>query len=191
MKTMQKAFLRIHLILFILITTCVSASSATADSMTYTYDNTGRLIMADYGDGQSITYAYDKMGNILERVVTAEPANVDPVSDVKVNGSDGPVVLSQGDNLNVTIALDPGNHLGKNADWWIAIFYYDQATGSLIPIFTTGFQVPLLSLPATSILNTTGLPASVFLFLFGVDMVPSGLLDPGQFFSDFAIALVQ
>ncbi len=37
-----------------------------ASTITYTYDDAGRLIKADYGE-KSITYTYDNNGNILER----------------------------------------------------------------------------------------------------------------------------
>ncbi len=111
--------------------------------------------------------------------------------DIKANDSDVPLILAQGDNLNVTIALDPGSYLNDNSDWWIFIFYYDQGAGSLIPIVTTGFQAPLFNLPSTTLLNTTGFPAGIFLFFFGVDMVPNGVLDGSQLFSDIVPVIIQ
>lgn len=35
----------------------------------YTYDDAGRLVSVDYGDGMRITYTYDTAGNMLRREV--------------------------------------------------------------------------------------------------------------------------
>ena len=41
---------------------------AIAGTVTYTYDDAGRLIKATYGDETEITYTYDAAGNILSKV---------------------------------------------------------------------------------------------------------------------------
>ncbi len=67
-----------RLILFILITICVIASNVTADDVTYTYDNAGRLTRVDYGNNKTITFTYDKAGNITQKIIsTALPLWVD------------------------------------------------------------------------------------------------------------------
>lgn len=48
-----------------------SAATAWAGSITYNYDDLGRLIQLTYGDGTTITYTYDKVGNRATRTVTA------------------------------------------------------------------------------------------------------------------------
>ena len=40
-----------------------------AITITYTYDDAGRLVGADYGESQGITYTYDAAGNLLQREV--------------------------------------------------------------------------------------------------------------------------
>jgi YD repeat-containing protein len=45
------------------------STSAQTRTITYTYDNAGRLVGADYGEGQGITYTYDAAGNLLQREV--------------------------------------------------------------------------------------------------------------------------
>ena len=40
-----------------------------ATTITYTYDGAGRLVKADYGDGNSINYTYDAAGNLLSRTI--------------------------------------------------------------------------------------------------------------------------
>lgn len=38
-------------------------------TITYTYDDVGRLVEARYGDDTTISYSYDAAGNLLQRVV--------------------------------------------------------------------------------------------------------------------------
>ncbi len=38
-------------------------------SVSYTYDNQGRVVVATYSNGTSITYTYDLAGNITSRQV--------------------------------------------------------------------------------------------------------------------------
>src|SRR5690242_12432521 len=40
-----------------------------ADTVTYKYDDGGRLVSATYGNGAVVTYNYDKAGNLLSRSV--------------------------------------------------------------------------------------------------------------------------
>lgn len=46
-----------------------SGITASALTVTYTYDSDGQLLKAAYSSGESLTYAYDAAGNILTRVV--------------------------------------------------------------------------------------------------------------------------
>jgi hypothetical protein len=43
--------------------------AADGPTVTYTYDDAGRLVGADYGESQGITYTYDEAGNLLQREV--------------------------------------------------------------------------------------------------------------------------
>ncbi len=49
----------------------VSQTSEVYQSRTisYTYDDVGRLVGTDYGEGQGITYTYDAAGNLLQREI--------------------------------------------------------------------------------------------------------------------------
>ena len=49
-----------------------------------------------------------------------EPAH-ELTPDIKVNGSDEPVVVTPAQPLVVTISLYPGEFAGYNADWWVAV----------------------------------------------------------------------
>ncbi len=46
--------------------------TASAATITYTYDVNGRLLKADYGNGKSITYTYDAAGNKLSKASVAQ-----------------------------------------------------------------------------------------------------------------------
>lgn len=46
------------------------ADAATAGTITYTYDDLGRLKTAVYSDGTTITYTYDAAGNRTQYVVS-------------------------------------------------------------------------------------------------------------------------
>ena len=50
------------------------AAALGAAAVSYTYDDAGRLVKADYGNGQVITYTYDNAGNLLSRTVAAPAA---------------------------------------------------------------------------------------------------------------------
>ena len=45
---------------------------AIAGTVTYDYDDAGRLVKGDYGDGTAIEYEYDDAGNLLEREIIGE-----------------------------------------------------------------------------------------------------------------------
>ena len=49
-----------------------TASLVSAGTVTYDYDDAGRLVKADYGEGTAIEYSYDNAGNLLERKITGE-----------------------------------------------------------------------------------------------------------------------
>lgn len=116
----------------------------------------------------------------------------DPLPDVKVNNSDGPVTIAPGDPLSLTMALDAGTRIDENADWWLIILYNDPGTGSWVPITAANFlQAPLFDLPSLEILNTTAFPSGSFIFLFGVDMQMNGSLDFDRMYYDLVPVTVQ
>ena len=52
----------------------LAATTGSADTLHYTYDDAGRLIRVNYGSGTVITYTYDAAGNLLSREVSAPAA---------------------------------------------------------------------------------------------------------------------
>ena len=51
----------------------VAAADLQPRTVTYTYDDAGRLVGAVYGEGQGIAYTYDAAGNLLGREVYGMP----------------------------------------------------------------------------------------------------------------------
>ncbi len=51
----------------------LAASGLLADTVSYTYDEAGRLARVQYSSGKTIAYTYDLAGNLLRRLVTAAP----------------------------------------------------------------------------------------------------------------------
>jgi uncharacterized protein (TIGR03437 family) len=47
----------------------LTALSAIADTVSYKYDDAGRLISAAYDNGTTVAYSYDKAGNLLGRAI--------------------------------------------------------------------------------------------------------------------------
>jgi YD repeat-containing protein len=64
---MKMKFLKASILLSILL---FSTRSLLAGTVTYSYDNAGRLITADFGNNRKITYTYDNNGNLLERSIS-------------------------------------------------------------------------------------------------------------------------
>jgi hypothetical protein len=110
------------------------------------------------------------------------------IPDVKANGSDGPVTISQSDTLSVTIALNAAGNT-DNADWWVGVFtpfgwYYYNLFLGWQPGFVVTYQGPLFDLSPFEVLNISGLPVGPYTFFFGVDMLMNGSLDLAELYYD-------
>ena len=109
---------------------------------------------------------------------------IDPIPDIKGNGLDGPITVSSGATIHVSVSFDPGSHSGQNADWWVVesapdghYYHFDLSTGSMVQGLIPTYQGPLLSLGATTLLNSSNLTAGAHTFYFAIDMNMNGSLD--------------
>lgn len=50
-----------------------------AASIAYSYDPTGRLVSASYGDGQRVAFSYDDTGNITDLIVSGGSSAISAV----------------------------------------------------------------------------------------------------------------
>jgi hypothetical protein len=95
------------------------------------------------------------------------PWALDPVPDIKANGSDGPVTVSSGDPFTLSVQLNTGSMSGENADWWGGVniastppddwYHYDLASG-WVPGIATTHQGPLFDLNPYTVSGMSGLP---------------------------------
>ena len=194
---MNKLILQMKVVFFIFITICVIATHATADNVTYTYDDAGRLTKANYGNSRAIIFTYDKAGNIIEKKVTT---TADPIPDIKANSSDVPITLGTSDNLSINISLAAGSNMGVDSDWWVAVntpfappndwFHYDLSSG-WIPGLSFTYQGPLSDLGTFTVLNMAGLPVGTYTFYFAVDTNMNGVLDFGELYFDSVVVNIM
>jgi hypothetical protein len=114
-----------------------------------------------------------------------------PAPDIKANGSNGPLSVSVGTSVSVTVSLNPGSYDAQNADWWVAestpsetFNYYNLSTSSMVPGLLPTYQGPLFSLGATQLLNASNLAVGTHTFYFGVDLEMNGSLDMDSIYYD-------
>jgi endoglucanase len=125
-----------------------------------------------------------------------------PYCDVRVNDADGPVVVTAGERVSVTVRLDTGAHGPRyQADWWMLAqtsfppphdWYHFNLVQGWIPGFAVTHQGPIYPLiPAFETLDTSTLPSGSYTFYFGVDLTKNGTLDPTELHYDQVKLIVQ
>lgn len=112
-----------------------------------------------------------------------------PVPDIKANGSDGPISITQSDTLQIKVSLDTKCST-DHADWWLAQktpsgwFYFNKKANSWQPGLNVTHQGPLFDLNPKTVLNTSGLSPGNYTFYFGVDMNMDGKVTKSCLYSD-------
>ena len=117
-----------------------------------------------------------------------------PLPDIKANGSDGPVTITQGDALLITIDFNAGIQFGEDADWWILMktsdpkpnnwYYFDMPTRTWMLGRSPTRQGSLFDVSSKKVPKTSGLAPGTYTFYFAVDMVMNGSIDVSQAFYD-------
>jgi len=109
---------------------------------------------------------------------------IDPVPDVKVNGQDGPLALSQGTFVTFVVGLTAGDYLGDPAELWISAqtpmgqYWFVAGSGwraSNVPILCITFGIVDFQYP---IALGSNLPRGSYEFQFTVDNDIDGAFDP-------------
>ena len=109
-----------------------------------------------------------------------------PVPSIKANKEGGSLDVSRGTPVSITVSLDPGDQVDKNADWWVvahtpfaapldwySYVYPEGWRPGIYPCVQTPlFQVP----PSFEVLNTI-LPTGDYKFYFAVDENADGIVD--------------
>lgn len=129
-------------------------------------------------------------------LLAAVAANGQPIADITANGSNGPLTITTGDVLQVSISLEAGSAVGTNADWYLAAntpvgwYYFNADSGSWREGVAVSYQGALFNLPAVEVLNISGVPTGSYTFYFGVDTVMNGALNSEQLYYDLCIVAV-
>jgi hypothetical protein len=119
---------------------------------------------------------------------------LNPEPDIKANGSDSTITITEGDPLSVTIELDAGGLIGEDADFWVCIktdnpppnkwLYFDLPTKSWLGGIFVTLQRSLFDISSRNVPKTSGLAPGTYTFYFAVDMVMNGSIDVSQAFYD-------
>lgn len=119
-----------------------------------------------------------------------------PVPDIKANDSDGPVGITPGEILSVTIELDPGIHTGVKADWWVVVntpfgwYSYDASTKRWSKGRLVSYQGPVFALsPPREVLNMSNLWIGNYIFHFGVDGTMDGKLNAPLYYDSVEVTI--
>jgi len=103
-------------------------------------------------------------------------------ADIKANGSNDPVTVSSATPVSITIALDPGENVGQNADWWIAVHTpFSPPEDWYTYVYPHGWwpgihlcaQTGIFNLSPFEVLNMI-LPVGTYTFYFALD-APDGV----------------
>ncbi len=116
---------------------------------------------------------------------------IDPVVDIKANGSDGPVSIKSDDILLIQLSLDPGDYSDMESDWWLAglyednLFYYDLMENewllsSDLPVTYSGELLPFENIEV----EDNSFMISSYTYFFGIDIDMNSILDYDSFYYD-------
>ncbi len=122
----------------------------------------------------------------------SEPEPEHPgLPDIRVNGFTNDVAVHAGDNVALTVQLNPRQYAGVAVDWWIiaavpgGAWYYYGPDYSWTPqndllLMRPVYQGPLFSLGSTAVLSSSALPPGTYTFYFAVSYPATGQLDTGN-----------
>ena len=121
-------------------------------------------------------------GSVKTLHIEAVSPPLSPTPDIKANTTDGPLTLTQGERVSITISLDPGGKAGQKADWWIAVntpfdppgdWYTFVYPPGWFPGINLCAQTGLFSLSPFEVLKMI-LPVGHYTFYFALDD-PNGM----------------
>lgn len=116
----------------------------------------------------------------------------DVQTDLRINGSDGPIQAEDGSVLNITVSIDSENAAGEPADYflWVVVpelgdYWYQVGAGwTSSETELAAYQGVLLLLTDYGVGSLTvspNFPRGSYTFHFAVDLNQDGLLDPVRF----------
>jgi immune inhibitor A len=103
--------------------------------------------------------------------------------DLRVNGSDGPLTLRQGEPMVITLSVVAGQYAGLVVDWKLSAktpmgpFYYDYATNSWKAGSGISFHGPVVDVDSFEALNNSTLPSGNYLITLFLGNGANGVSD--------------
>jgi|GEM_PF-3416700 len=119
-----------------------------------------------------------------------------PSTSIKANGNSSSLTISEGENIALSISLDSGNALGKDADWWFAVNHATEwkylqlnslsliSVGNSPNLLAPTYQGALLNLSDFNVLNLANLAPGEHTVYFAIDTEMNGVLDFEQLYFD-------
>jgi len=170
-----------------------------------------RAVQADGSTGDSFDdlarklTKYDTLGHFSPNYALIEVvqrfAGV-PEPDIKVNGMDGTVEITQSDNnLLITVAVNAKGYSGKPTDWWLVEssetapfnwYYFDYIGSSLswLSGISVAYQSPLFSLYSYAV-PKPNLSLGTHRFYFGIDLNQNGEVDEPLYYDTVVVNRVK
>jgi hypothetical protein len=116
-------------------------------------------------------------------------------TDIKVNGQDGPIIVSSSTPFSITIGLSAGIQIGTNADWWLVVstplgwYSWVYPTGWTYG-FMTSLQFPLFGFSGLEMFNGS-LPVGDYVVYFCVDTTPDDVFNGSVIYDLVAIYVID
>jgi photosystem II stability/assembly factor-like uncharacterized protein len=154
-----------------------TATNETLRGLSFVYPDKGWLV-GDYGTIMMLGHSTQ---------------NIRP--QILANGTARMLTVAAGTPVEITVALDPGSHVGANADWWVGY----QVNGSWLtyvypmgwgPGMSPAYQGGLFALSTFAVLNQT-LAAGDYDFYMAIDTTPDGDLTFDTLWYDYVRVVVE
>ncbi len=132
---------------------------------------------------------YYDVASYVYSIPTSCTANLSPIT---ITTNTFPGLSLNGSSL--TIQLNAGDNIDKNADWWFVAytpwghwFSYVYPNrwidiGTDLSQVSPAYQGPLADVSSLTLFDTTGIPDGNYVFYFGVDTNMNGVLDYSQLY---------
>ncbi len=126
-------------------------------------------------------------------------APVEPVPDIRANGSDGPLYVTFGETVSFEISLDSGDYKGEAADWWLVkyapderMYYYDPLLFDWVETGSDGYIAPayqgaLFDLTSTAIFSTDNPDEGLSIFFFAIDLEADGSINETIYYDSIEV----